>query len=49
MKILVSEEHLKNALEGYLKALSMIEDDDIILSVKRDRHSGDYEVEIERE
>lgn len=48
MKLVITEEHVKAALDGYLKAMSMINDNDIVVTVKRNRNN-DYEIEIERE
>ncbi len=48
MKKLISEEHVKNALDGYLKALGMIDDDEVVVSVKRTRNN-DFEIEVELE
>lgn len=45
-KIVVSEEHVRNALDGYLKAMSMIDDDEDVIEVKRTR-SNDYEITVE--
>jgi hypothetical protein len=44
----VKEEHILAAIEGYLKSLSMIHDDDTVVSVKRNRDNT-YEVEVEHE
>lgn len=48
MKKLISEEHVKNALDGYLKALGMIDDDEAVVSVKRTR-TNEFEIEVEPE
>lgn len=42
----IKEEHVLNALEGYLKAMSMIDDDATVISVKRNRDNS-YEVELD--
>lgn len=46
MKKTISEAHVIAALEGYLKMMSMIDDDAIIIDIKRNR-SNDYEIEID--
>lgn len=44
----LSEEHVLAALEGYMKSLSMIDDDDVVVSVKRNRDNT-FEIEVEHE
>jgi hypothetical protein len=48
VKKVISEDHVKNALDGYLKALAIIDDDEIVVAIKRTRNN-DYEVEVEKE
>lgn len=48
MKKKISEEHVLNALEGYLKAMSILDDNDLIIDIKRTR-SNDYEIHVEKE
>jgi len=48
MKRLISEEHVRNALDGYLKALGMIDDDEVVVAVKRTR-TNEFEIEVEQE
>lgn len=45
-KIHVSETHMIAALEGYLKAMAMIDDDDVILDIKRNRNN-EYDIILE--
>jgi len=42
----LSEDHVLSALEGYLKSMSMIDDDDVVISVKRNRDNT-FEIEVE--
>lgn len=42
----ISEHHVLAALEGYLKSMSMIDDDAVVVSVRRNRDNS-YEVEVE--
>ena len=44
MKLQVKEDHVLNAVESYLKMMSMIDDDSTVISVKRNRDNS-YEVE----
>jgi hypothetical protein len=44
----LSEEHVLAALEGYMKSLSMIDDDAVVVSVKRNRDNT-FEIEVEHE
>lgn len=48
MHLRIREEHLVNALDGYLHAMSMIDDDDFVVSIKKLK-TGDYEVSVEKE
>lgn len=42
----VKEEHIIAAVESYLKSLSMIDDDAIVLDIKRNRDNT-YEVAVD--
>lgn len=44
----IPEHHVLQALEGYLKSMSMIDDDAIVVSVKRNR-DGSFEIEVEND
>lgn len=44
----VAEHHVLQALEGYLKSMSMIDDDAIVVAVKRNRDNT-FEIEVEEE
>lgn len=46
MKLRIAEDHMKSALEAYLKMMSMIDDDATIVSVKRNRDNT-FEIEVE--
>jgi hypothetical protein len=45
----VSKEHLYAALEGYLKAMSMINDDEIVLYTSRFEEDGEGRVYLGKE
>lgn len=44
----LSEHHVLAALEGYMKSLSMIDDNDIVTAVRRNRDNT-FEIEVEHE
>lgn len=46
MKLAVKEEHVVAAVESYLKMMGMIDDDALVVTMKRNRDNS-YEVEIE--
>lgn len=45
MKRVVPELHVYNALDGYLKALSIIHDNEVVVSLAHNTKTGDYTVE----
>lgn len=46
--VTVSDDHVLSALDGYLHALSILEDNEYITSVKRNKNN-EFEVEVERD
>lgn len=47
-QISLSFDHMCAAVEGYLKALSMLNDDKEVISVKQDQKTGSFYIEVEK-